>query len=397
VLGKKPVFSREVLRVNDNQRDHVQRFQKKQDKAQGQLTGTSRSWWHSSLVGYSLAVVFAVLAFLIPLSEKLLGIQDYFIEPPFVIATILVGWFWGIGPALLALVLEIFALDYEIIPPLGRLDFFLWPDVASFAPFIFTQLIVLGLVVVQKKYRQQLIESNAQLEQANQVKDQFFSFASHELKTPLTTIRGQTQLILRRLTRQQPLPAEFSFLFPQLERVEAQTYHLQALVNDLLNISSLRSGKMPLQMAPCDFCMICRSVVEDQRALVDRLITLELPADQVVLQIDEGRISQVVSNLVVNAIKYSPVHSTVLVKVSQRIRQVILTVHNDGPAISKEQQAKLFEPFYRTAEAQTSTTEGWGLGLTISKEIVEQHGGRIWVESAEGEGTTFLVELPLPT
>ncbi len=343
-------------------------------------------------LGYPLAVVFAALAFLFPLSEKWFGLQDYFIEPPFVITTFLVGWFWGIGPALLTLIIEVLSLDYWIVPSLGVIDFFRWPAIASFTPFIFIQLLTLKLILVQKKYRQQLIMRHAQLEEANQVKDLFLSRASHELKTPLTTIQGNIQLVLRRLSRQQPLPAEFSFLAPKLAIVDAQTHRSQELIDDLLNLSSLRTGKIPLRITSCDFCSLCRNVVENQRSLVDQAITLKLPADGVVLQVDEGRMYQVVTNLVVNATKYSPAHSSVSVEVNQRETGVILMVHNDGPVIPKDQQDKIFEPFYRIPGAQMGTTQGWGLGLAISKEIVEQHGGRIWVESEEGMGTTFMVE-----
>src|SRR5262249_20555481 len=140
-------------------------------------------WWHSPLVGYPLAVLFAASAFLIPWSERALGIEDYFVAPPFVIAMFLVGWCWGIGPALLALLLEVFSLDYWIVPPLGNISFFLWPNIASFAPFILVQFIGLWLVIRQKQYRQQILhanqalsqraeelaESNARLEQADRI------------------------------------------------------------------------------------------------------------------------------------------------------------------------------------------------------------------------------------
>src|SRR6185312_6964860 len=215
--------------VKNQQQNHTQHFQKKQDEAQHQLAVAPRSWWRFALVGYPLAILFAILASLIPWSESLLHIQDHFVEPPFVVATFLVGWFWGIGPALLALVLEVLFLDYWIVPPLESIDFFRWPYIASFAPFIIIQLFILGLILVQKKYRQQLIESNAQLERANKVKEVFLSHISHELKTPLTTIQGQIQLALRRLARQQPLPAEFSVLPARLEMVDSQAHRLHAL------------------------------------------------------------------------------------------------------------------------------------------------------------------------
>jgi signal transduction histidine kinase len=393
------------MKVNEQQQKHHQADQR-------------HPWWHSLFPGYLLAVLFAASAFLIPLSERSLGIQDFFIEPPFVMATLLIGSFWGIGPALLALLLEVLALDYWIVSPVGMIDFFRWPDLASFAPFILLQLIVLALVVTQKKYRQQLLrasqaasqqaeelaERNARLQQADQVKDQFLSMASHELRTPITGIQGQVQLLLRRLKRQSAQHPDWLPVYDTLSKVDEQTRRLTELVNALLDLNTLRSGKMPVCLAPCDMRRLCRQVVEEQQALAGRAMDLRLPADPVVIQADGRKLSEVVSNLLTNALKYSPANTLIRVEVSQRpavvlpvIREALLAVHNEGPVLSKEQQETLFEPFYRSPEAHSSATPGWGLGLTICKEIVMQHSGRIWVESSQEQGTTFFVALPLPT
>jgi signal transduction histidine kinase len=379
------------MKVNEKQQKHRQ-------------VDRRHSWWHSPFLGYPFAVLFAAGAFLIPMFEKSLGIQNYFVGPPFFLATLLVGWIWGIGPALLAVLLEVLAIDYWIIPPLGTFDFVLWPDIASFAPFIIIQLIVLGLVVAQKNARQrlrqsaeQLAKSNARLEQASQVKDQFISMASHELRTPLTSMQGYVQLLLRRLKKQSAQNPEWLAVCDSLGKVDEQTHELTALVNELLDINILRSGKMPVRLAPCDLCVVCRGVVEGRSALTGRQIDLNLSSCPLVLQSDEGRLSQVVNNLVSNALKYSPTSARVCVEVQQQSGEAILAVHNEGSVLSKAQQETIFEPFYRSPDAQSSTTPGWGLGLAICKEIVMQHSGRIWVESSEEKGTTFFVALPLST
>lgn len=368
-------------------------------------------WWRSPLLGYPFAVLFAAAAFVIPLSERALKIQNFFVEPPLVIATLLVGWFWGIGPALLALLLEILALDYWLVPPSGAIDFFLWPDIASFAPFIFIQLLVLALIAIQKKNRQQLLhaseaaaqhaeelaESNARLQEADRIKDQFLSMASHELRTPVTRIHGSVQLLQRRLKRQSAQHPEWLPMYDSLDKVNGQIQQFTDLINDLLDINTLRSGKMPVHLAPCDLRCLCQQVIEEQQSQTGHLIDLRLPADPVVVQVDHGRFSQVVSNLVTNALKYSPANTPIRVEISQRPGEAILAVYNESPVLSQEQQKTLFEPFYRSPEARSSATPGWGLGLAICKEIVMQHGGRIWVESSEEKGTTFFVALPLPT
>jgi signal transduction histidine kinase len=375
-------------------------------------------WWRSPLAGYPFAVLFAAGAFLIPMSEKSLGIQDFFVEPPFVIATLLVGWLWGMGPALLALFLEMLALDYWIVPPIGVIDFFRWPDIVSFVPFILIQLIVLGMVVVQKRYRKQLLQAsqaasqqaeelaarNAQLQQADQIKDQFLSMASHELRTPVTSIQGYVQLLLRRLKRQSTQNPDLLPVYNTLGKVEEQIRRLIALVNDLLDLNTLRLGKMSIRLAPCDLRRLCQQVVEEQQALAGRSIDLRLPDDPVIVYADSGRLSQVMNNLVTNALKYSPANTLIRVEVSRRTGAVILVIHeallavyNESPVLSKEQQETLFEPFSRSPEAQSSATPGWGLGLAICQAIVAQHSGRVWVESSQEKGTTFFVALPLPT
>jgi signal transduction histidine kinase len=112
------------------------------------------------------------------------------------------------------------------------------------------------------------------------------------------------------------------------------------------------------------------------------------------LQADCQRLTQVIVNLITNAAKYSSENTVIHVYMTQDPSYVIFTVHNDGPAIPQEHQTRIFEPFYRTPEVEHSSVRGWGLGLSISKEIVERHEGKIWVESSEGKGTTFFVQLP---
>jgi signal transduction histidine kinase len=243
---------------------------------------------------------------------------------------------------------------------------------------------------------EELVESNHQLGQANHLKDLFLSRASHELKTPITVIRGQVYLGLRLLSHHATdVSVELAPLHTRLKKVDTQTHRLQALVNDLLDLSSLQAMNLPLRVTECDIRSICNEIVDDQCALSGRPFDLEITNDPLILQADCLRISQVITNLVINAVKYSPEGSVIGVQISQEQSSIILQVHNDGPAIPQEEQATIFEPFYRLASAQSSSKLGSGLGLSITKEIVERHEGQIWVESAEGKGTTFFVQLPL--
>ncbi|GHO47828.1 sensor histidine kinase [Ktedonospora formicarum] len=139
---------------------------------------------------------------------------------------------------------------------------------------------------------------------------------------------------------------------------------------------------------------LCREVISYFDTLTNHEIVLIYSSDQIIIQIDEDRLYQVLFNLISNALQYSPAHTTVRVEVCTKKEEVLLAVHNDGSFIAPEQQEQLFEPFYRGDHVWHSAITGWGLGLTISKYMVEQQGGRIWVESSEQQGTTFWVALP---
>jgi len=271
-------------------------------------------WWHSPVVGYIICPFFIATAAISELTLQHLGLRVYTASAMFYLANVVIAWLWGVGPALLAIVLGYFALDIIVIPPPGVFTFNGLGDAALFLPFIVTQLLVVLITTQREKaqrcaraaereaqaHAQELAEANhtlaqsnqdleqlnGQLEEVNQLKDYFLSRASHELKTPITSIRGQTQLVLRRLARsQQAVPEQLSLPI-YLEKIESQTRRLQALIEDLLDMSSLHSGKMPLRLALCNLGSLCSEVAEDQHALSSRNIELEFPAEPVMLQAD---------------------------------------------------------------------------------------------------------------
>ncbi len=379
-------------------------------------------WWHSAAVGYLISPLLMGMALLLTYVERMFGVKPYISGGQYSLVAIVVALLWGVRPALFAIILGFITHYFFVIPLYGLHPFESWSDMTMYGPWLLGQFVVIIIVAQRERAQrralaaeretrlhekaeanQALAQSYQQLEQLNhqlegeiQLKDFFVSRASHELKTPITTIRGQTQLILRRLAKSQSTASELRSLHPYLEKIDVQTHRLHALIDDLLDMSSLSSGRTPLRLAPCDLGSLCHEIVEDQRALSDRDIELELPSDPMMLQADCQRLTQVIVNLITNAVKYSPENTVLRVCMTQEPSCVILTVHNDGPAIPQEQQTHIFEPFYRAPEAEHSPIRGWGLGLSISKEIVERHEGHIWVESSEGKGTTFFVQLPLP-
>lgn len=228
-----------------------------------------------------------------------------------------------------------------------------------------------------------------------QIKDRFLVMASHELKTPMTTILGHTQFMLRRLARMPELSNDLLTMRSGLESINGQAHRLNTMIDDLLDLYNIRAGKVPLHMASCNLIAICREVVAEQSLLSGRTIEMEAPLEPVTLQADSDRLYQVVVNLISNALKYSHKDTSVKVLVDQRRDIGIVEVIDSGRGIPKDQQTHIFEPFYRSPEVQTTSTSGMGLGLAICKDIVEHHYGRIWCRSRLGKGSTFIVELPL--
>lgn len=365
--------------------------------------------WRHPLAGYVASFLVVGLGLLVVLLEQHLLPNFYFPGIPMLLATLLVGLFWGVGPALLSVLLGALCLDYFYIPPSLQFGVLTWRGLLELLPFIVAGLVV-AIITGQReaaRYRavyaeqvanehaDELARANQELEQANQLKDQFLSMASHELKTPITSIRGQAQIALRRLAKQREGSADLVTARTALEKIDEQTHRLNTLVEDLLDLSSIRSGKLRLQLRRCDLVSICRSVVEDQRLLSGRDIQLNVPSTPVDMEADCDRISQIVVNVVSNAIKYSPEASPVQVRLARADGRAIIEVQDAGPGIPKEEQANIFEPFYRSSSAQRSSKNGMGLGLAICKDIVERHSGKIWCDCQSGKGTTFFIELPL--
>jgi signal transduction histidine kinase len=249
---------------------------------------------------------------------------------------------------------------------------------------------------------------NAQLYQseraAQQAKDEFISLVSHELRTPLTTIKGAAQVMQRRMVRAFSagavrLPEEQEARerdLHQLAMIVSQADRLNALVNDLLDLSRLHAGHFEFQPQEADLAEIARGTVEANQTLSRKHRLVVAAPESLPGLFDSMRIEQVLTNLISNAIKYSPPDTEVQVTLTQPEPGLALVrVRDEGPGLDPSEQAHLFERFFRGRTGRTQARTGLGLGLYISRQIVEWHGGRIWVESAPGAGSTFQFTLPL--
>lgn len=234
-------------------------------------------------------------------------------------------------------------------------------------------------------------------QKVERAKDEFLAVAAHELRSPLAAVRSYADLLLRR--EQQRSEADPRDLHG-LTILSQQVTHMLRMVDNLLDVSRIDAGQLDLQIQRVNLVPLAAQVLDQQRpAAAGRSLTLESDADDLFVECDSLRIRQVLTNLIGNAIKYSPADSAVLVRLrlsgdgqdgEPRLAQVSVT--DSGAGVGPEQQAKLFQRYYR---ARGHRAEGLGLGLYLSRQFVQMHGGRIWVESHEGAGSSFSFTLPL--
>ena len=248
------------------------------------------------------------------------------------------------------------------------------------------------LAIENARLFQEIEDKSRQLEIASQHKSQFLANMSHELRTPLNAILGYSELILDDIYGEAP-----DKMRAVLQRVQSNGKHLLGLINDVLDLSKIEAGQLTLSVA--DYSI--KDVVQNVFTAVESLATekklalkIELPPNLPVAQGDERRLTQVLLNLVGNAIKFTDT-GEVAIKAATSNGSYTVSVRDTGPGIDKANQSKIFEEFQQADNSATKKKGGTGLGLAIAKRIVEMHGGHIWVESKPGEGATFSFSVPL--
>ena len=223
-----------------------------------------------------------------------------------------------------------------------------------------------------------------------QRKDEFISMASHELKTPVTSLKGFTQVLQRRLQKQGDEQG-----LHYLARMNAQLSRLTKLVGDLLDVSKMQAGKLTFDIEQFELDALVLETVENVQATTStHQISIEGRTHGCILG-DKDRLGQVFINLLTNAVKYSPKAEQVVVHLSENGQEAVVSVQDFGIGIDATHHQKIFERFYQVTDPEERTYPGLGMGLYISSEIVERHHGRMWVESSKGGGSTFSVALPL--
>jgi two-component system sensor histidine kinase KdpD len=228
-------------------------------------------------------------------------------------------------------------------------------------------------------------------QQANRLKSLLLSTVSHELRTPLATIKGNTSLLLEHYDKLQP-----ELIAEHLRDIEEETDKLTELISNLLQMSRIEAGTLHIQLERIDVVEIIRSAAAAASVRhTSHPVRLESAVASCGVKGDPQRIEQVVANLIDNAAKYSPEGEPIIVQVQPGENEVVIAVIDLGPGIAPEHQERIFEHFYQIHEARDSGRHGIGLGLAICRGLVEAQGGRIWVESAVGKGSTFCFTLPV--
>ncbi len=248
------------------------------------------------------------------------------------------------------------------------------------------------LAIQNARLFREIEQKSRELQIASQHKSQFLANMSHELRTPLNAILGYTELIIDRIYGEVP-----EKINEVLDRVQKSGRHLLGLINDVLDLSKIEAGQLTLGLSSYSFNDVVQAVVSAVGSLAAEKqlrLTVDVAPDLPVGQGDERRIAQVLLNLVGNAIKFTEA-GEVTVRVSASEGTFLVAVADTGPGIREEDRQRIFEEFQQSDSSPTKSKAGTGLGLAIAKRIVEMHGGRLWVESVLGKGSTFFFSVPV--
>ncbi len=238
----------------------------------------------------------------------------------------------------------------------------------------------------------------SELRRLQQIRAEFIDNLSHELRTPLTTVG----LLAETLSRDADAAGEAipPKMRDRIAKIEVETGHLVQMVSEIMDLSRIESGTGLTLVDDLDLGRLATASAERLRLFAERqgvTLRVDVPPGLPRTRGDEARLGQVFVNLLHNAVKFSPSGSEVVIGVRPADRELVASVQDHGIGIPRAAQPRIFERFYKVDRARVrgETPGGTGLGLSIARHVVEQHGGRIWVDSTEGEGSTFSFALPL--
>jgi signal transduction histidine kinase len=257
-------------------------------------------------------------------------------------------------------------------------------------PFLKAIADLIALSIENARLKEEL-QVTLSLEEANRLKEELISTLAHEMRTPLTSIKGySTAMLMEEATFDPETQQEF------LQIIDEECDILQDLIHDLLESSIIDAGLLRLEPQPVRLPRLAQSVTDDMaRRTQQHHFLIDFPDDFPIVDADPHRIEQVLRNLLDNAVKYSPQGGLVVIRGTMHKDEIVVSVADQGMGIAPQHLNRLFEKFFRIESGLGRHVVGSGLGLPIAHTIVESHGGRIWAESQLGQGSTFYFTLPL--
>jgi len=288
---------------------------------------------------------------------------------------------WGIGPAIATSIISVLAFDFFLVPPYLT---FSVADVQYL--FTFVAFLVVGVVIstFASKVREQIIQR-----QTEKLHSALLSSISHDLKTPLVSITGALSALLDRRTK-----LDDQHKIDLLKTAREESDRLNRIVNNLLDMTKMEADVLRICKRPCDLRDLIGACLEQLKDKIgSRDVKIAIPKDFPEIAVDFPIMLKAFLNIVDNGLKYSPEGSPIEIKAARLQHKAKFEIRDYGRGIPKEDLRRIFEKFYRVEKSQD--VSGTGLGLCISRGIVEAHGGQITVESAPGKGSTFIIELPL--
>jgi signal transduction histidine kinase len=305
---------------------------------------------------------------------------------------IVVGF--AVGSIGLALLLG-YAISWSLIEPVKRMD----ASLRKIASGDFSQEVEVGnrdelgaLAANLNRMRDQLGRLYAQLEAANRHKSEFLAAMSHELRTPLNAVLGFSEILLQRMFG--PLNGKQE---EYLRDIRESGAHLLSLINDILDLSKVEAGRMELEVTVFDLPQAIANaltLVRERAMRHELMLNVVIDAGVATIKADERKIKQVLLNLLSNAIKFTPEGGRITVQATPKNGHVEVSVRDTGIGIAPEDQGAVFEEF-RQVGSSAAKQQGTGLGLALCRKFIELHGGKIWVDSEVGTGSTFIFALPV--
>ncbi len=286
-------------------------------------------------------------------------------------------------------------LRYLLTNILQQKSFFQDYELEHEFPVIGKRVVLLnGRKIVQKNHNEPMIllaiEDITEKKQIERQKDDFISIASHELKTPVTSMKMYAQIL-----KKHPLLTNDKNASSMLSQMNVQMNRLTELVASFMNVYKLGTGKLRLHKKHFELAKLIAEVVANFQYTIPSHTVEQKGILKSNVFADNARINQVLVNLISNAIKYSPDADKVTVNLTKTNREVTVSIQDFGMGIPKSEQSRIYERFFRAKGKKEGKIPGLGLGLFISTEIIKQHGGKLWMDSTEGTGSTFYFTLPV--